>query len=108
MVAAALDARREAIVRFLTLGICLTLAACTSPADRIADALVSYGLPERQARCMGERLQDRLDTTQLRRLDGIARSSRPGSVGALVGHLTRNGDAKLVSEVVRAGLSCAI
>ena len=93
------------------LSVLLVLAACATPADRIAGALSSYGVPERQARCMGERLQDRLNLDQLKRLNDLAKLNRDRvgkiSINDLADQLNRDGDPKLVAQVVSAGLSCA-
>ncbi len=98
--------RRPAVLSLLVM-----LAACATPADRIAGALSSYGVPDRQARCMGERLQDRLSIAQLKRLNDLAKLNRDRvgkiSINALADQLNRDGDPKLVAQVVRAGLHCA-
>ena len=95
------------------LGLALALAACASPADRITDALLKHGVHQRQAKCMGARLADRLDNDQLQRLNGLSKLSagdgtRKLTLDQLLDQLNRGGDPKLVSQVVRAGLSCAI
>ena len=99
------------LARSLAVALPLALAACATPAERIAGALTSYGLSDRQARCMGERLQDRLSLGQLKRLNDLARLNRDRvgkvSLTALADQLNRDGDPKLVSQVVGAGLHCA-
>ena len=85
------------------------VAACSTPADKITAALTEYGLPEKQARCMGERLQDKLSLEQLKRLNDLARQNRGQgrvSVNALADQLNRDGDPKLVAAVVGAGFGC--
>ena len=88
------------------------LAGCASPADRIAGALTSYGVPDKEAKCMGQRLQDRLSYAQLNRLNELAKLNRDRvgrlSINALADQLNRDGDPKLVAQVVRAGLHCAL
>ncbi len=91
----------------------LALASCTSPADRITEALLKHGVHQRQAKCMGARLADRLDSAQLQRLSELSKLDNPDRVDKLtldqfLDQLNRSGDPKLVSQVVRAGLSCAI
>ncbi|QXQ07874.1 hypothetical protein KX816_07755 [Sphingosinicellaceae bacterium] len=91
----------------------LALASCASPADRITEALLKHGVHQRQAKCMGARLADRLDSAQLQRLSELSKLDNPDRVGKLtldqfLDQLNRSGDPKLVSQVVRAGLSCAI
>ncbi len=89
----------------------LALAACASPAQRIATKLGEYGVPPAQARCMGDRLQSRLSLGQLRRLDEITRldSDRLGkmSMREIAGRLTDPRDAELAAEFLRAGVGCA-
>ena len=95
--------------RFAALTVATLLAACATPAEKITTALTDYGLPEKQARCMGERLQDKLSLEQLKRLNDLARQNRGQgrvSVNALADQLNRDGDPKLVAAVVGAGFGC--
>lgn len=95
--------------RIAALTLAAAVAACATPADKITTALTDYGLPEKQARCMGERLQDRLSLAQLKRLGDLARANRgQGKVSAnkLADQLNREGDPKLVAAVVGSGVSC--
>jgi len=100
------------IVPFAALLGLSVLASCARPADRITEALVNHGVHQRQAKCMGTRLADRLDTSQLKRLSELSKlpAQREGKLGLneLLDQLNRSGDPKLVSEVVRSGLSCVI
>jgi hypothetical protein len=63
------------------------LAACiTTPAERIADTLMGYGLDRTRAECVGGRLQSELSTKQLLELGRAARAYRqsdpnPGRLG---------------------------
>lgn len=88
------------------------LAACASPSQRISTKLIDYGVPEPQAVCMGDRLEQRLTTTQLVRLGEVARLSRDSAgrmtVNDLARALNRPGDEALVAEVLRSGLGCLI
>ncbi|TRW18144.1 hypothetical protein [Glacieibacterium frigidum] len=95
--------------RFAALSLAAVVVACATPADKITDALIDYGLPEKQARCMGERLEARLSLEQLQRLSELARANRGQgkvSVNRLADQLNREGDPKLVTAVVGAGVSC--
>ena len=89
-----------------------TLAACATPSQRITKKLTEYGVPSAQARCMGDRLEQRLSVSQLQRLGEIGRlnKDRVGhmTVGDIVATLNKSGDSALVAEVLRTGLSCAI
>jgi hypothetical protein len=102
--------RQTNLIPVLTLA--LLLAACATPAQRITTKLTEYGVPPPQAKCMGDRLASRLSHDQLRRLAEIAsmNKDRVGrmSLNELAHQLNQQGDPKLVSEVLRAGLSCAI
>lgn len=104
MVAAAGDAGVKRVVAAL-----LLLAACATPADRIAARLEKAGVPARQARCMGDRLAQRLSYAQLKELGRVAGEvdGERLSVGKLVRRLG-DADPALVGEVVRTGLGCAI
>lgn len=91
------------------LTLALIVAACATPADKITTALVDYGLPQDQARCMGDRLQDKLSLPQLQRLNDLARANRGQgkvSVNKLTEQLDRDGDPRLVSAVIGAGFKC--
>ncbi len=99
-------------MRTLTLGLLLLLAACASPAQRITTELVKIGIPEPQARCVGERLADRLSHDQMKRLATLAQLNKDKigrmSINDIARQLNQPGDRQLVSEVLRAGISCAI
>lgn len=87
----------------------LLVAACASPAERIAAKLEAAGVPPPQARCMGDRLAQRLSYGQLDQLNRVVRDN--GTERLTVGRLVqRLGDADpaLVSELVRTGIGCAI
>ncbi|WP_426165065.1 hypothetical protein [Sandarakinorhabdus sp. DWP1-3-1] len=90
----------------------IVLAGCATPAQRIARKLGEYGVPPRQAQCMGDRLQSRLSLAQLRRLDEIGKMLPDGgrrlSVGDIAQRLGDPRDPTVVIEVVKAGVGCAI
>ena len=90
----------------------LALAACATPAERIASKLGEYGVPPREAQCMGDRLANRLSTAQLQRLNDLARTNgeRVGrmTIGDIARLFSGPGDVQLASQLLRAGLSCAI
>ena len=99
-------------MRVLTFGLLLLLSACATPAQRIATELVKIGIPEPQARCVGDRLADRLSHDQMKRLATLAQLNKDKvghmSLGDIARQLNQPGDRQLVSEVLRAGISCAI
>ncbi|WP_310498492.1 hypothetical protein [Sandarakinorhabdus sp.] len=90
----------------------LALAACTSPSQRITRNLVDLGVSERQARCMGDRLGDRLSVGQLRRLQELSNISTERlsrmRIGEIARKLSDDKDPGLVAEFLRAGIGCAI
>ncbi len=95
---------------FVALG--LLVAGCASPSQRIERRLVEVGLPQTQARCMGDRLAARLSGSQLRQLDQLVRLNgdrigrmRLEDIGRT---LSDQRDPALVAEVVRSGISCLI
>ena len=96
-------------MRLPLVALVLGLAACASPADKIATRLETAGLPPGQARCMGERLSDRLSIGQLRQLERLAASSAGErlTVGRLAARLS-GADPRLVGELLQTGLSCAV
>jgi hypothetical protein len=90
----------------------LLLWGCATPSSRIANALVDRGVPPPQARCMGDRLGDRLSLGQLRRLDAISKLDggriERMSVAQIARALSDPRDPGLVAEVIRAGVGCLI
>lgn len=99
-------------MRHITLAALLLVAACARPSERIATKLVEYGLPQRQAVCVGERLERNLSTSQLRRVAEIVRlnGDRVGrlTVNDIVRALDKPGDEAIVAQVLRAGLGCLV
>ena len=99
-------------MRFVAFGLLLLLAACATPAQRITTELVKIGVPEPQARCVGNRLADRLSHDQMKRLATLAQLNKDKighmSLNDIARQLNQPGDKQLVSEVLRAGISCAI
>ena len=97
--------------RLAAVSLILLLVSCASRADRVTDTLEKHGVSPRRARCMGERLADRLDDTQLMRLKQLSALAGGGAgklkIDDLLDQLHRDGDPRLVSAVVRAGLHCA-
>lgn len=71
-----------AAILVVGLGAGLGLAGCASPRQQVATGLQSLGLPARHATCMADRMDDRLNGEQMRR------------VAKLVGGANRAGDAE--------------
>ena len=99
-------------LRHLSLAILLSLAACATPSQRITTKLTEYGVPPAQARCMGDRLQARLNVGQMQRLAEIGRLNRDRvghmTISDIAATLNQPGDEALVTEVVRSGISCLV
>jgi len=96
-------------MRRLSIVALLLVAGCTSPADKIATKLEDAGVPHRQSRCMGDRLAERLSYGQLKTLSSLAKpeDGQRMSVNKLARRLG-DADPQLVSELIQAGISCAI
>jgi hypothetical protein len=98
--------------RVPALALLALLAGCATPAQRITTKLTEFGVPQKQAQCMGNRLQANLDSGQLMRLGEIGRLNRDRmgrmSVNDIAATLNKPGDEALVAEVVRSGISCLI
>ena len=90
----------------------LLLAGCATPSQRIATALTDRGVPQPQARCMGDKLGDRLSLAQLQRLDQLSRLNggrfNRMSISQIASALSDPRDPGLVAEVIRAGLGCLL
>lgn len=99
-------------VRVALVGVMVLLAGCATPSQRISSKLVSYGVPEPQAVCVGDKLEDRLSISQLRRVSEIAKRSRNEAgrvtITQFAQALDKPGDEELVAEVLRAGLGCIL
>lgn len=98
--------------RYFAAALLVLLASCATPSQRISAKLTEYGVPPRQAQCMGDRLEANLNNRQLQRLGEIGRLNRDRmgrmSVNDIVATLNKPGDEALVAEVVRSGISCLI
>ncbi|WP_234387622.1 hypothetical protein [Sphingomonas sp. STIS6.2] len=97
------------------LALAMGLAGCMHPSDKIATGLVRYGLDERQARCMGDRLEANLSIGQLQQLGRAARAVNKGdvtpsrlTVSDLVRVSSQFNDAKVPIEVTKAAAGCGV
>lgn len=88
------------------------LAGCATPSQRISSKLIGYGVPEPQAVCVGDKLEDRLSIAQMQRIGQIAKRSRNDdgqvTITQFAAALNKPGDEELVAEVLRAGLGCLL
>jgi hypothetical protein len=103
-------------MRIISVGlVTLALSACATPRERIADALVAYGIPPAEAQCVGTRLEDRLTLSQLQQLSGLARAYRendPDPQALTANDLLRVAsqveDARVPIEVGKAAANCGV
>ena len=100
--------------RLLCATLIVAAGACVDPSSRIAGELRGYGLPERQANCIGERLESRLSVAQLRELSRAAGAlSRddptPGRLTAadLIRAAAKFRDTRVPIEAAAAAAACA-
>ena len=91
------------------------VSGCVNPSEKIAPGLVRYGLDDRQAQCVGDRLEANLSIGQLQQLGRAARAVKQGD--AIPGRLTvadlirvssQFKDAKVPIEVTKAAASCGV
>jgi hypothetical protein len=99
-------------VQVVLLAASVVLAGCATPSQRISSKLVSYGVPEPQAVCVGDKLESRLTISQMQRIGQIAKRSRDDTgrvtIAQFAAALNKPGDDELVAEVLRAGLGCML
>lgn len=102
-------------MRTLILGSALLLSACATPQERIADALVGYGIAPAKAQCVGKRLEDRLGIAQLQELARLARSYRQNDANPqaltpsdLLRVASQVQDARVPIEVGKAAANCGL
>lgn len=93
----------------------LTVTACASPQERIADTLTSYGLDRPRAECVGGHLQNDLTPAQLLELARVARAYRandpnPGQLGIddLVRVSSEIKDPSIPITIAKAGGRCGL
>lgn len=107
--------RVKRLMRFFFLAPALALAACATPSTRISEALQEYGIPPTQARCVGDRLEDRLTLGQLQQLASLARAYRENdpnpkalTVNDLIRVAGRVEDVRVPLEVGKAAANCGL
>lgn len=88
------------------------VAGCATPSQRISAQLVEYGVAEPQAVCVGDKLEQRLNISQLRRIGQITKTSRNAAgrvtIAQLAASLDQPGDEAIVAELLRAGVGCML
>lgn len=101
--------------KLFLISVALTVAACASPRERIADSLTGYGLDEARAQCVGGELQRNLSLGQLQELGRVARAFRerdPNPSVLTASDLLRAAaevrDPRVAIEVAKAAGRCDI
>lgn len=91
------------------------LVGCVSPSEKIATGLVRYGLDDRQAQCVDDRLEANLSIGQLQQLGRAARAvnggdATPGrpTIGDLIRVSSQVKDTKVPIEVTKAAAGCGV
>ena len=81
-------------------------------AARVEQALIDNGMPEPMADCMGERLVDRLDIAQLRKLERLApeqgEAGIPRSISEALDRLYRVDDPEAVEALATSAAGCGV
>ena len=102
-------------MRIIILASLLALSACATPRERIADALVGYGIAPDKAQCVGNRLEDRLSIGQLQELARLARAYRENdpdpralTPADLLRVASQVQDARVPIEVGKAAANCGL
>ncbi|RYF19543.1 MAG: hypothetical protein EOO77_09910 [Oxalobacteraceae bacterium] len=93
----------------------MMVSGCVRPSQRIAVELQKQGFDPASARCIGDRMDERLTVSQLLRLRGALQryrdtvDSRPTvDFAALMTMAQEIGDPQIVLETVGAGLTCGM
>ncbi|ANU07518.1 hypothetical protein [Paraurantiacibacter namhicola] len=80
-------------------------------AARIEEELVSRGVPQPVAACMGERMASRLSPLQLRKLERLrpqdGETQIPASMGELMTRIRRIDDPEMVEVTISSAATCA-
>lgn len=100
-------------IAIVLLGALAGMGGCASPAQRISVVLQDYGMPPRNAQCIGDYLQDRLSVGQLLALDRATKrahiqdAGRPRRFEDLV-NLGLQLDPGTQQAIAEAGVNCTI
>lgn len=93
----------------------LLTGACVDPSTTIASSLGRYGLDQRQAQCVGDRLEANLSIGQLQQLGRAARAvnagdTTPGRLTSadLIRVASRIEDVRVPLEVGKAAAGCGV
>ncbi len=98
----------------LSLALLGALAGCSalSPEARVRQRLLEAGVKPHMANCLAEKLTRKLDTSELKELNRVAKLPRehPGAMSfdELTDRLRALNNPHIVNVVTRAGLGCAI
>ena len=98
----------------LGLALLQALSACTtmSPEAKVRTRLIEAGVSRPMASCMAERLVDRLNMQELRRLGSLSklgtRNVGEMTIDELLHRLSALNDPHIIKVVTKAGIGCAI
>lgn len=106
---------RPPMTRSLALAACLAsaaaLAACATPRDRVASALIEAGVPEVPAQCFSADVTSKLSVSELRAIAGAVSEAREQGRALTLGQALRlaqeAGDARTAGIILAAAARCA-
>ncbi len=99
---------------FLSLALVGLVAGCSavSPEAKVRDKLIAAGVKPHLASCMADKMVRKLDYSELKEVNRVAKLPRehPGALSfdELTDRLQAINNPHIVSVVTRAGLGCAI
>jgi hypothetical protein len=89
----------------------LSLAACATPRDRVASALIDAGVPETPANCFSADVTSQLSISELRAIAASVDEAREQGRSLTLGDALRlareAGDARTAGIIVAAAARCA-
>jgi hypothetical protein len=106
--------KRSAPFLAVSLALAGLVAGCStvSPEAKVRDKLIAAGVKPHMAGCMADKLVRKLDYSELKQLNAVAKLPRehPGALSfdELTYRLQALDNPHIVSVVTRAGLGCAI
>jgi hypothetical protein len=89
------------------LAVAALLAGCAVPQARLRAGLVDAGLSPALARCMAERMADRLSLMQLRRIGDLPRARDSVSIGEFLRRVRALRDPQILGVSGSAAALCA-
>ena len=84
------------------------VASCATPEARLRSGLIEAGLSQPLARCMAERMVDRLSLLQLRRLADLKYAGRADSLDAFLHRVRSLRDPEVWTVTSTSATVCAV